>query len=451
MKKQKHFFNILICMCARAHRWEFDMIAEIISVGTEILLGNIVNTNANYLAVKCAELGIFNYYQVSVGDNEERLTQTLKLALSRSDVVILTGGLGPTQDDLTKEVTAKVLGKNLIEDQHTREKIMGYFKGRNLQDVTENNWKQALIMEGSVAVDNYNGTAPGLIVNTGNDTASELSPYVNKTVILLPGPPGELIPMFESEIAPFLNRLQPGIFYSEMVKVCGIGESKAETMVQDLIEGQTNPTIATYAKNGEVHFRVTAAAGSTDEGKILVKPLVDELKKRFSTTIYTTNEKENLEDVVVALLAKHHIMLTTAESCTGGLIAGRIVNVPGASAVLGEGFITYSNEAKQKYLNVSEDTLREYGAVSRETASEMAFGAAKASGSNASLAVTGIAGPDGGTEEKPVGLVYISCTLNGRLRIKEYKLKGSRGKIRDYTVIYALDLLRNAIIEEYGN
>ncbi|MGB8455384.1 MAG: competence/damage-inducible protein A [Anaerocolumna sp.] len=429
------------------------MIAEFICVGTEILLGNIVNTNANFLSVKCAELGISNYYQVSVGDNEERLTETLSIALSRSDIIILTGGLGPTQDDLTKEVTAKVLKRNLIEDSHSKERIMDFFKGRNLNDVTENNWKQALIIEDSIVIDNNNGTAPGLIVRIGPDNrmVTGQSLNSNKVIILLPGPPNELIPMFENDIAPFLSRLQPGILYSEMVKVCGIGESKAETMIQDLIAGQTNPTIATYAKNGEVHLRVTAAANSMENGKILVKPMVDELKKRFSTTIYTTDEKDNLEDVVVSLMIKHHITLTTAESCTGGLIAGRIVNVPGASAVLGEGFITYSNEAKQKYLKVSGQTLKDYGAVSQETAAEMAIGAAAASGSNASIAVTGIAGPDGGTEEKPVGLVYIGCTLNDKLRIREYKLRGNRQKIRDYTVIYALDLLRNAIIEEYGN
>ncbi|WMJ88318.1 competence/damage-inducible protein A [Anaerocolumna sp. MB42-C2] len=428
------------------------MIAEFISVGTEILLGNIVNTNANYLAVKCAQLGISNYYQVSVGDNEDRLSNTLKLALSRSDIIILTGGLGPTKDDLTKEVTAKVLQRSLIEDSHSKERIQEYFKDRKLDSIPENNWKQALIIESSLVIDNHNGTAPGLIVemNESEDDSGLKNTYNNKVIILLPGPPNELIPMFENDIIPFLRKLQPGILYSEMVKICGIGESKAEIMVKDLIEKQTNPTIATYAKNGEVHIRITAAADSEGSGKSLVKPMVDELKRRFADAIYTTDENENLEDIVVSMLAKHHIMLTTAESCTGGLIAGRIVNVPGASAVLGEGFITYSNEAKQKYLKVSPQTLMRYGAVSRETAAEMAQGAAASSGSKASLAVTGIAGPDGGTEEKPVGLVYIGCTVNEKLHIKEYRLKGNRQKIRDLTVIYALDLLRNAILEQYG-
>ncbi len=415
------------------------MVVELISVGTEILLGNIVNTNANYLSQKCAELGISNYYQISVGDNEERLSHVIKSALSRSDVIILTGGLGPTKDDLTKEVTAKTLKKELLEDSHTKEAIQSYFARSNPNGITENNWKQALIIEGSTVVDNHNGTAPGLIVKTDE----------GKVVILLPGPPNELIPMFEQDIYPYLDNLQPGIFYSEMVKICGIGESKAETMITDLIDQQTNPTIAPYAKTGEVHLRVTASAASLNQAKELVKPIVDELKKRFDNNIYTINEKETLEDVVVKLLSKYHLTLSTAESCTAGLLAGRIVNVPGASTVFGEGFITYSNEAKQKYLHVESNTLEEYGAVSKETASEMALGVISTSNSNAALAITGLAGPDGGTEKKPVGLVYIACVLNGKVTVKECYFKGNRQKIRDNTVIYALNLLRNILIDEY--
>jgi nicotinamide-nucleotide amidase len=433
------------------------MIAELISVGTEILLGNIVNTNANYLARKCAELGITNYYQVSVGDNEERLTDVIKTALSRSHILILTGGLGPTKDDLTKEVTAKVLDKKLIEDSHTKERIKEYFTRKKGLEITENNWKQALIIEGSTVVDNHNGTAPGLIVKTEEE----------KIIILLPGPPNELHPMFEEAIFPYLNKLQPGVLYSEMVKICGIGESKAETMIQDLIVHQTNPTIAPYAKTGEVHLRITASASDMTEGKALVKPVVEELQKRFSTHIYTNKEEENLEDVVVNLLAKHKLTISTAESCTGGLLTGRLVNVPGASEVLEEGFITYSNEAKEKYLNVSHKALEKYGAVSKETAAEMASGAwENISGSDCytaavndgnnnntcrktSLAITGIAGPGGGTEEKPVGTVYIGCMVNGHVRVKKYQFKGNRQKVREYAVINGLDLLRTSIIEEF--
>lgn len=415
------------------------MIVELISVGTEILLGNIVNTNANYLAGQCAALGISNYYQVSVGDNEERLSHVLETALFRSDIVILTGGLGPTKDDLTKEVTAATLKRNLIEDLHTKQTIQSYFSRINSKEITENNWKQALIIEDSTVVDNHNGTAPGLIIKTNE----------GKIVILLPGPPNELIPMFEQDIYPYLDKLKPGILYSEMVKICGIGESRAETMIYDLIEQQTNPTIAPYAKSGEVHLRVTASAANLDQGKSLVKPIVDELKRRFTTNIYTTNEKDNLEDVVVHLLSQNHVILSIAESCTGGLLAGRIVNVPGASSIFGEGFITYSNEAKQKHLNVEHKTLENFGAVSKETATEMALGVIATSGSNASIAITGLAGPDGGTEEKPVGLVYIACVLNGKLTVKEYHFNGNRQKIREYVVINALNLLRNVLIDEY--
>lgn len=414
------------------------MVVELISVGTEILLGNIVNTNAAFLARKCAELGLSNYFQISVGDNEERLTSVLNTALSRSDIIILTGGLGPTVDDLTKEVTAKVLNRNLVEDRKTRENIASYFQKRNIV-VTENNWKQAFIIEDSIVIDNHNGTAPGLIVTTGN----------NKTIILLPGPPNELIPMFEQSIWSYLSELQTGVFYSEMIKICGIGESQAETMVRDLLDNQTNPTIAPYAKTGEVHFRVTASAENETQGKLLVKPVVDELKKRFKNTIYTTVENENLEDVIIKLLVMHKLIVSTAESCTAGLISGRIVNVPGASACFGEGFVTYSNEAKQKYLGVRQETLAQFGAVSKETVVEMLQGAVKASDSNAAIAVSGLAGPDGGTDKKPVGLVYIGCILNGKIDVKEFHFIGNREKIRDNTVIAALDLLRIAIVNEY--
>lgn len=425
------------------------MIAELISVGTELLLGNIVNTNANYLARKCAELGITNYYQISVGDNEERLADVIKTALSRSDLLILTGGLGPTKDDLTKEVTANVLNKILIEDSHTKDKIKEYFNRKNNLEITENNWKQALIIEGSIVVDNLNGTAPGLIVKTEE----------GKIIILLPGPPNELQPMFEQDIYPYLVKLQPGILYTEMIKICGIGESKVETMIQDLIDNQSNPTIAPYAKTGEVHLRITASASTIKKGKTLVKPIVDELYQRFSTHIYTNKEDESLEDVVVHLLAKHNLIISTAESCTGGLLTGRLVNVPGASEVLEEGFITYSNDAKEKYLNVSHKTLETYGAVSRETAGEMARGACnfnKCSNmvdknvcNKTSIAITGLAGPGGGTKEKPVGTVFIACMVNGHVRIEKFHFKGNRQKIRELTVINGLNVLRQSIIEEF--
>ena len=246
------------------------MVVELISVGTEILLGNIVNTNAAYLSEKCAALGLSCYHQSVVGDNEGRLEKTLRLAVSRSDIVILSGGLGPTKDDLTKEVTAKVFGKKLTEDTHTKERIAGYFSKMQSKKITENNWKQAMVPEGAKVVDNHNGTAPGLIIEENG-----------KTAILLPGPPNEIKPMFERDIMPYLRSLEPEGIYSKMVKICSIGESKAETMVLDLMENQSNPTIAPYAKTGEVHFRVTARALDEAEADKLMEPMLKGLSERF--------------------------------------------------------------------------------------------------------------------------------------------------------------------------
>ena len=412
------------------------MIVELISVGTEILLGNIVNTNAAYLSEKCAQLGLSLYYQTVVGDNPDRLEETLRLALGRSDVVILGGGLGPTQDDLTKEVAARVLGKKLVEDPHSRELIQRFFDTRGMKEITENNWKQALVPEGAIVVDNDNGTAPGLILEEGE-----------KIVILLPGPPGEMKPMFEKDIFPYLNKKQPEVIVSEMIKICGMGESKVESMIRDLIEKQSNPTIATYAKIGEVHLRLTAKAADEAAAKKLMKPVIRELKVRFGGHIYTTDEMVTLEESVVGLLKEQQLTLTTVESCTGGLFTGRLVNVQGASEVLKQGFITYSNKAKRKLIGVKKLTLKEFGAVSDKTAKEMAKGAILTTGSDVAVSITGIAGPDGGTKEKPVGLVYIAVSVKGTMQVEEYHFTGNRMKIRESAVTAALTLLRTSILE----
>ncbi len=412
------------------------MVVELISVGTEILLGNIVNTNAAYLSEKCAALGLSCYHQSVVGDNEGRLEKTLRLAVSRSDIVILSGGLGPTKDDLTKEVTAKVFGKKLTEDTHTKERIAGYFSKMQSKKITENNWKQAMVPEGAKVVDNHNGTAPGLIIEENG-----------KTAILLPGPPNEIKPMFERDIMPYLRSLEPEGIYSKMVKICSIGESKAETMVLDLMENQSNPTIAPYAKTGEVHFRVTARALDEAEADKLMEPMLKELSERFGDKIYTTSEEVTLEEAIVDMLKEKNLTLTTAESCTAGLLAGRIMNVAGASQIYNEGYITYSNEAKEKRVGVSHGTLESHGAVSHETAAEMAEGAARAAGADASVSVTGIAGPDGGTKEKPVGLVYVGCYVKGNVRTEEFRFLGNRAKNREYAVVRALTLLREELLK----
>ena len=414
------------------------MVCELISVGTELLLGNIVNTNTQFLAEKCALLGLSMYHQVTVGDNRERLTQVIRTALDRSDIVILTGGLGPTEDDLTKEVCAEVMGFSLAEDPHTRQMIESYFKNNIYKEIPDNNWKQAIVPQGAIVLDNHNGTAPGLILEKDN-----------KTDILLPGPPNELIPLFNEQVYPYLEKLRPEVIRSQMVKVCGIGESQVEDKLLDLIDSQTNPSIATYAKTGEVHLRITASAATTEEADSMIKPVVKEIKKRLGDAVYSTKENESLEMAVVRLLKKNGLTVTTAESCTGGMLAARLVNVPGVSDVYREGYITYSNKAKRRLLDVNKSTLKKYGAVSEQTAREMAIGGVFANGADVCVATTGIAGPDGGTEEKPVGLVYISCYLKDKVTVERFQFKGNREKIREQTVVKALDLLRRSILKNY--
>ena len=416
------------------------MTVELICVGTELLLGNIVNTNAAWLAEQCAALGLSCYYQTVVGDNAQRLAGILRTGLERSDILILSGGLGPTQDDLTKETAAQVCGRKLTEDAGSLSRIEEYFRERGLR-MTDNNRKQALVPEGALVVDNDNGTAPGLILEKDG-----------KRIILLPGPPNELIPMFEKKIAPYLLSLDPdgpSVIYSRTVKICGLGESGVETMITDL-EALTNPTVAPYAKTGEVHLRVTARAAEEKEAKKLVKPVVKELERRFGRSVYTTKNEVTLEEAVVKLLKKHDLTASTVESCTGGLAAGRLVNVPGVSDVFKAGFITYSNKAKRKLVGVKKETLERYGAVSPETAREMAVGAAKASGADVALSVTGIAGPDGGSEEKPVGLVYMACFVCGNVWVERFQFKGNRAKIRESSVAAALTLMRSCILEVFG-
>ncbi len=411
------------------------MTVELICVGTELLLGNIVNTNAAFISEKCAMLGLSMYYQSVVGDNPGRLEELLRTARERSSVIILSGGLGPTQDDLTKETAAKVLHRNLVEDKKAKQKIQEFMEKRGRR-ITENNWKQAFVPENSQVLYNSNGTAPGIIMEEGQTR-----------MILLPGPPNELIPMFEEQVFPYLHKLQPETICSKMVKLCGIGESSAETKILDLIDAQTNPTVAPYAKTGEVHLRITAKAESKQAAYALIEPLEQELQNRFGSLIYTDDSNVTLEMAVYHLLKEKQLTVTTAESCTGGLLAGRLINVPGISEYLKEGYVTYSNEAKEKLLGVEAEILKKHGAVSSQTAEAMARGGAKAAGADICIAVTGIAGPDGGTIEKPVGLVYMSCFCRGKLYTEKNQYSGDRGKIREYAVASALTLLREAVLK----
>lgn len=414
------------------------MTVEIICVGTEILLGNIVNTNAAFLAEECAKLGLTCYYQSVVGDNEERLLGLLDLAAKRSDIILLSGGLGPTEDDMTKETVAKYVGKKLVMDEASKNHIEQYFAERKIM-LTENNWKQAMIPEGATAIENPNGTAPGIYVET------EKNKY-----FLLPGPPNELLPMFTDKVAPMLQSLSPDVICSQTVKIYGVGESKAETMIKDMIDEQTNPTIATYAKTGEVHIRVTAKAADTKEATKLIKPVVKELKHRFGNAIYTTDEAVSLEKTVVDLLIANQMTISCAESCTGGKLSARLISVPGVSEVYKAGFVTYSNKSKRKLLGVKKGTLQKYGAVSSNVAYEMAKGLLDETGTDVAVSITGLAGPDGGTDEKPVGLVYMACNVKGTITVRECFFKGNREKIRENSSAAALQLIRECVLEYFS-
>ncbi|MFT3984813.1 MAG: competence/damage-inducible protein A [Lachnospiraceae bacterium] len=410
------------------------MVVEVLSVGTELLLGNIVNTNAAYLAEQCAYLGFSCYYQSTVGDNEERLLQTIRTALSRSDLIILSGGLGPTEDDLTKEIAAQVFESELFVDEDAKEHVQEYFEKKGME-ISANNWKQAMVPKGALVLLNENGTAPGLIMEKNG-----------KIMILLPGPPIEMIPMFEKQVLPYLRTKTEETIYSQVVKLCGVSESAAEQQILDLT-GSNNPTTATYAKTGEVHIRVTARGAGETEARQLVAPVIEELKNRFQSAVYATKAEATLESSIIELLLECGLTLTTAESCTGGMVASRIVNVPGASGVFKEGFITYSNKAKRRRLGVKKSTLEKYGAVSEQTAKEMAKGGTVFSKADVCIAITGIAGPDGGTDRKPVGLVYIACTVGSKTQVEECHFSGNRSKIRESSAARALTLLRSCLLE----
>lgn len=418
------------------------MNVELVSVGTEILLGNIVNTNAAYLSEMCARLGLSLYYQTVVGDNESRLSDTVKTALSRSDIVIFTGGLGPTDDDLTKEMVAKAMGLELREDKATRKHIEEflkvYEKNHPGRKITKNNWKQSMAPEGAIILENDNGTAPGLIIEKDG-----------KTAILLPGPPAEMVPMFEKKVYPYLQKKQDKVICSQTIKICGIGESQVAEEIADLIDKQTNPTIAPYAKTGEVHLRLTASAKDEKEGKKMIKPLVRELKVRFGKNIYTTEENKTLEQSVVELLKARDLTLSLAESCTGGMIAARIVNVSGASDVFMEGFVTYTEKAKRKRVLVKKSTLKKETAVSAKTAKEMAKGGCITAGTDICVSVTGYAGPDGGMKEHPVGTVFIGCCIQGTVSVRECHFTGNRDMIREKATVEALTLLRDCILDTF--
>ena len=411
------------------------MKAEIIAVGTEILLGDIVNTNAQFLSKELASIGISVYRQEVIGDNEDRLLEALEEALKRSDVVITTGGLGPTGDDLTKETACKYFGMEMALHEESYDALKGFFNKVN-KEISKSNMKQVYFPKEGIVLANPNGTAPGAILEKDN-----------KTIIILPGPPREMKPMYLNHVKNYLMPKGTGVIKSEVVRVLGVGESTAAEMLKDMIDAGVNPTIAPYAKEADVIFRITANGKTEEEALKIIKPIKEKVKARLGIDCYGEGENTTIEEVVGALLIEMGLKISTAESCTGGMIASKLVAYPGISEAFLEGAVTYSNEAKMRTLNVSSETLEKYGAVSEQTAMEMALGIAERTGSDIAVVTTGIAGPGGGTEEKPVGLVYIGLYYKGEVKAYKYVFNGDRVRIRTSATIKSLDITRRVILK----
>ncbi|MBU5676951.1 competence/damage-inducible protein A [Alkaliphilus sp. MSJ-5] len=409
------------------------MKAEIISIGTELLLGEIVNTNAQYIAKELASLGIDVYHQSVVGDNVGRLYEAYRVAFQRADLIITTGGLGPTKDDMTKEIAAKFLNRKLVPHNESLKIIEEFFSKRNLP-VNDGNRKQGYFPEGAIILPNPNGTAPACIVE-----------HNDKKLILLPGPPREMVPLFETEVIPYLKKYQDKVFVFKVLNISGIGEGHMEEIIMDIVDNQTNPTVAPYAKTQGLTLRIAASGFTYEEAEKLIVPVEKQIRDRLGDNIYGEGDT-TLEAVVAELLIENKLTIATAESCTGGLLSGRLINYPGISSVFMEGVVTYSNQSKIRLLDVKPETLEKYGAVSQEVAKEMAEGIYKSAGTSIGISVTGIAGPAGETETSPVGLTYIGICMNGTTKVKKLNLSGDRNRIRNMITTSALDLLRREII-----
>ncbi|MCL2517228.1 MAG: competence/damage-inducible protein A [Oscillospiraceae bacterium] len=403
--------------------------AEILCVGTEILIGDIINTNAAYISKKFAELGINQYYQGVVGDNPARLERKINEALERCDLLVMTGGLGPTYDDLTKEVAAKCMNRGLTLHEPSLAKMKSFFAGRNIK-MSENNVKQAYMPDGAIVFENNHGTAPGCAIEDSEH---------GKIIIMLPGPPNELVPMVDNSVVPYLTQFSECIFYSKNINIVGMGESTVESYLSDMMRNAENPTIAPYCKEGEVRLRVTAKVKTREEGEILCNATIEKIRAT-EVGAYIYGIDTDLETALINILRMYDKKIAAAESCTGGLISKRITDVSGASDVFDGSVVSYANDVKNKLLNVKPETLAQFGAVSEQTAAEMAEGVRKLMNADYGVSATGIAGPGGGTPEKPVGLVYIACASENGTVMRKLNLRGSREHIRHLTANYALSL-----------
>lgn len=410
------------------------MKCTILSVGTELLFGSILNTNTAYLSQQMVQIGIDVLYHMTVGDNPQRLKEMIQHAYKDCDMIIATGGLGPTQDDLTKETIADVFGERVVPFPEQLAILQAHFKKYN-RVMSDNNLKQANFPEHAIILPNPNGTAPGFMLEKEE-----------KLIISMPGPPNEMIPMFGQHVKPLLEQRSDGVLYYKTLRVMELGESMLETQVMDLIEAQTDPTLATYASNYESTLRIASKRKTRAEAEQAVEQMVELVRERIGPYIYS-EEDESISSIVFRYLSEHRLTLSSAESCTGGSFAKAVTDRPGASAVFDRSIVTYSNRAKVEELGVSEETLSAHGAVSAEVAEEMARGIYEVSGSDIGISITGIAGPDGGSEEKPVGLVYIGLCIRGRVQSFRYQLRNSnRQSIRGNAVVHMFRVLYRELV-----
>lgn len=406
------------------------MKAEIIAVGSELILGSTLNTNSQYLTKRLSEIGIDVLYHTTLKDNRDQLKEVIDIGLKRADLLIFTGGLGPTGDDFTKEVVSEALGLELVLDNSIEDDIRSYFNKTN-KVMTPNNIKQAYIPEGSKPIKNDLGTAPGIFIEKDG-----------KTVVLLPGPPREMKHMFDKYVMPLIK--QDYIIKVVTLKTIGIGESNLETIIKDIIEENDNPTVATYAGDGLVDIKIMARGDNESEVMKLLEETVAKIKDRIGESIYSYND-EGIEEVVFKILKEKNYKIAFAESCTGGLVSSRFTQIPGVSEVFDRGIVTYSNMSKMEELNVSRLTLDRYSAVSEETALEMAKGLMDKTNVDIALSITGYAGPPSG-EDEPVGLVYIGIASRDKSKVIKTRLNGDRISIQNKAALKAFNELRKFLL-----
>ncbi len=414
------------------------MTAELMFIGTELLMGQVLNTNSQYISRRLQALGISCYYQTTLGDNMERLVQMYRTALNRADVVITTGGLGPTVDDITKQAAAKALEKELVLNSQAAEMIKAYFNSLG-RKATTNNDQQGYFTHDSRLLINHHGTAPGAQVPAGE----------GKFIFHLPGPPHEMIPMFEENLVPFFEKNSQRVFKSKYIRIVGMGESEVDFKLKTLEQGN-NPSLSPYASPGEVVLRATARGHSMAQAEALLAPLVARVTQELGKYIYRIDDDDqgSLEDTVINLALLKGQTLSVAESLTGGMIGAALAGVPGASKSFMGGMIVYTNHMKQQLLSVPAQVLNQHGAVSPQCAKAMAQGALKNTGSDFALAVTGVAGPGPDDRGNPQGLVYIAAGTKEKLKVETFHFSGSRQQIRKRTTLQGLNLLRIALLHD---